>query len=86
MSLLAVSSRLKDFCTLKNIKCMGAQGLLCSAVYSTVSQTSKCPKISIALFCTFLAQLLLFMQLFPKIPSGIANSVDPDQTAPEGAV
>ena len=26
------------------------------------------------------------MQLFPKIPSGITNSVDPDQTAPEGAV
>ena len=26
------------------------------------------------------------MQLFLKIPSGKANSVDPDQTAPEGAV
>ena len=26
------------------------------------------------------------MQLFPKIPSGMANSVDPDQTAPLGAV
>ena len=24
--------------------------------------------------------LWLFMQLFPKIPSGMANSVDPDQT------
>ena len=26
------------------------------------------------------------MQLFPKIVSGMANSVDPDQTAPSGAV
>ena len=26
------------------------------------------------------------MQLFLKIPSGIANSVDPDQTVPSGAV
>ena len=26
------------------------------------------------------------MQLFLKILSGIANSVDPDQTAPSGAV
>ena len=26
------------------------------------------------------------MQLFPKIPGGMANSVDPDQTAPSGAV
>ena len=47
---------------------------------------SKCPKISNTLFHTFLAQILLFMQLFLKIPSGMANSVDPDQTAPSGAV
>ena len=26
------------------------------------------------------------MQLLPKIPSGMANNVDPDQTAPSGAV
>ena len=26
------------------------------------------------------------MQLFLKIPSGMANSVDPDETAPEGTV
>ena len=26
------------------------------------------------------------MQFFLKIPSGMANSVDPDQTAPSGAV
>ena len=45
-----------------------------------------CPKISNNLFYTFLAQILLFMQLFPKTSSGIANIVDPDQTAPEGAV
>ena len=30
--------------------------------------------------------VLLFMQLFPKISSGVTNSVDPDQTAPSGAV
>ena len=35
---------------------------------------------------TFFTQILLFMQLFPKIPSGMANSVDPDQTAPLRAV
>ena len=33
-----------------------------------------------------LAQILPFMQMCPKIPSGMANSLDPDQTAPEGAV
>ena len=26
------------------------------------------------------------MQLFPKLLSGMANCVDPDQTAPSGAV
>ena len=36
------------------------------------------------LFHTFLTYSLLFMQLFLKIPSGMANSVAPDQTAPEG--
>ena len=46
----------------------------------------KCPKILNTLFRTFLAHNLLFMQLFPKIPSGMANNVDPDQTAPEWAV
>ena len=29
-----------------------------------------------------MAQILLFMQLFPKITSEIANSVDPEQIAP----
>ena len=47
---------------------------------------SKCPKISNTLFHIFSAKILLFMQLFLKILSGMANSVDPDQTAPEGAV
>ena len=47
---------------------------------------SSYDKISNTLFYTFLAQILLFMQFFPKIPSGMANSVDPDQTAPSGAV
>ena len=35
---------------------------------------------------TFLAQILLFLQLFPKVPGEMANSADPDQTAPSGAV
>ena len=30
----------------------------------------------------FLAKILLFIQLFLKIHGGMANSVDPDQTAP----
>ena len=47
---------------------------------------SKCPKISNTLFQFFFAQILLFMQLFPKIPNEKANSLDPDQTAPSGAV
>ena len=38
------------------------------------------------LFHTYMAESLLFMQLFLKILSGMANSVDPDQTAPKGAV
>ena len=46
----------------------------------------KCPKISNTLFHTFLAQILLIVQLFLKILNGTAHSVDPDQTAPEGAV
>ena len=35
------------------------------------------------LFHTFFALILLFIQLFPKILSGMVNSVDPDQTAPD---
>ena len=46
----------------------------------------NCPKISNTLFHTILAQILLFMQLFLKILSGMAYSIDPDQTAPSGAV
>ena len=39
------------------------------------------------LFCIlFLPKFLLFMQLFLKKPSGVANNVDPDQTAPLEAV
>ena len=30
--------------------------------------------------------ILLYMQSFLKLLSGMANSVDPDQTAPSGAV
>ena len=47
-------------------------------------QTGKNPKISNTLFYTVLAQILLFMKLFPKIPSEMADNVDPDQTAPAG--
>ena len=39
-----------------------------------------------SLFYTNLPKILLFMQLFVKILSGTANSVDPDQTLPPGAV
>ena len=46
----------------------------------------KCPKIPNTLFHFILAKILLFMQLFLKVLSGMANSVDPDQTAPSGAV
>ena len=46
----------------------------------------KCPNISNTLYITFFAYILLFMQLFRKILCGMANSVDPDQTTPEGAV
>ena len=40
------------------------------------------PKISNTLFHTFWDKSLLFMSLFLKILSGMANSADPDQTAP----
>ena len=43
---------------------------------------SKCPKISNTLFHTVLAYILLFMQLFLKTLSGMANSIDSDQAAP----
>ena len=46
----------------------------------------KCPKILNTLFHTFVDKIMLFMWLFPKILSGMANSVDSDQTAPSGAV
>ena len=41
----------------------------------------KCPEISNTLFHTFLALLLLFIQMLLKILSGKANKIDPDQTA-----
>ena len=47
----------------------------------------KCPEIPNTLFHTcFLPKFCFFMQLILKILSGMANSVDPDQTAPSGAV
>ena len=51
-----------------------------------VEQYSKCPNISNNLFHTFLSYFFLFVQLFLKMFSGMANSADPDQTAPSGAV
>ena len=47
---------------------------------------SKCPKILNILVHTFLAKILLFMQLFLKMLRGMANSEDPDQTASSGTV
>ena len=47
---------------------------------------SKCPKILNTFIQYFLALILLFMQLLLKTLSEMANSVDPDQTAPLGAV
>ena len=46
----------------------------------------KCPKISNTLFHTFLAYIFIFIQLFLKILSGMANRIDQDQTASSGAV
>ena len=46
----------------------------------------KCPKILNTLFRTSSVYILLFIQLFLEILSGMANSVGPDQTAPSGAV
>ena len=43
-------------------------------------------KILITLYHTFLAKTLLFMQLFLKILSGMANNVDPYQTSSPGTV
>ena len=45
-----------------------------------MNRYGKCPKLSNTLFHTFWSGLL-FMQLFLKILCGMANSVDPDQTA-----
>ena len=54
--------------------------------FSEEKNYRKCPKISNTLFCTILAKILLFMHPLLKILSGMANSVDPDQTAPEGGL
>ena len=48
---------------------------------------SKCPEMSNTLFHTFFFyQTFVFMQSCLKTFSGMANSVDPYQIAPEGAV
>ena len=66
---------------------LGKYGTLdIQTVYHLTVYYRKCPKISNTLFHTILAAILLFMQLLLKMLSGMANSVDPDQTAPSGAV
>ena len=50
-------------------------------------QYSKCLKISNNLFQKFYGlNFAFFMLLFHKMLGGMANNVDPDQTAPSGAV
>ena len=50
-----------------------------------LSDYGKCPSFKYFM-SLFLAKILLFMQLFLKILTGMVNSVDSDQTAPSGAV
>ena len=49
---------------------------------------NECPKISNTLCHTYMPNFFFsfFMHLFHRLLDGKANSVDPDQTAPEGAV
>ena len=58
--------------------------------YNIVYEYGKYSKISNTLFHTSLAknagQKFAFMQLFLYIFRGMTNSVDHDQTAPEGAI
>ena len=44
----------------------------------------QCPINSSALFSPYLAEILLFVQLFPKLLGKMTNSGDPDKTAPSG--
>ena len=50
-----------------------------------MNRYGKCPNISNTIPYYF-GLKHVFMQLFLKILSGMANSGDPDQTAPSGAV
>ena len=62
---------------------MSKSGLISGMVLILNIEYGKCPKnlntIPYFLFCQHFA----FMQMFLKIISGMANSVDPDQTAPK---
>ena len=73
----------------------------CSFIHITIicheiSQFSVCPHQVVlckgiciacdALFHSFVALCLLFMQLFLKILSGMASTVDPEQSGSSGAV
>ena len=49
---------------------------------SMTTNHSICSEILNTIPCFFLALILLFMQLFPNILSGMANSANPDETAP----
>ena len=50
-------------------------------LYSKSCYNKPCYKEVVVYSLPFLAQILLFKQLFPKVPSGTANKIDPDQTA-----
>ena len=52
---------------------------------SHLSKYSKCPKYPTLYSILFWLKFCFFMGLFLKNLSGMANSVDPDQTAPSGA-
>ena len=61
---------------------MSKSGLINGVILIFNKEYGECSKISNTLFHIFLAKIT-FMQLFLKILSGTANSVDPDLT--EGA-
>ena len=51
-----------------------------------ITEDGKCPNTLNTLFHTVCAYILLFMKLFLNMLNGMANSVDPSQTALSGAV
>ena len=61
-------------------------GLIIGVVLKLNIEYDKSSKITNTSYRIFTGQKYAFMQLFLLIPSGMANSVDPDQPALEGAV